>query len=165
MARTKLMNIQQSTLRLSQNHPHEPREIPIGACMVRLRWIFLLAALCAAPVYPESTGRPAMSEIMRAMASAPEYQEVSLSPDNRYVAWVQVTKSSNSLATGSIIFVQEIGSKAAPVSVTARAGHQTREPPIVENGLAWARDSRSLAFLSDADSASQMQLYKMDMTD
>jgi dipeptidyl aminopeptidase/acylaminoacyl peptidase len=165
MTRTMLLHTQQSALCQSENHAHLCRQIPTSAFIVRLRCIFLLAAVCAVPIYAESPGRPAMSEIIRAMASTPEYQEISLSPDHRYVAWVQGTKSSNSLATGSTIFLQEIDSKAAPVPVTAKAGPLTREPPIIENGLAWARDSRSLAFLSDADSAGQMQLYKMDMAD
>src|ERR1700679_2514265 len=98
MARTMLLHTQQGALRQSENHAHLCRQIPTSAFIVRLRYIFLLAAVCAVPIYAESPGRPAMSEIIRAMASAPEYQEISLSPDHRYVAWVQGTKSSNSLA-------------------------------------------------------------------
>ena len=134
--------------------------------MARSRWIVVMAVLCALAAHAQLPERPAVNELMRTVASAVDYQEVAISPDHRYMAWVQGTPGSNSLAMGSSILLRAATPHSASTAVTASAGGAgvSRDSPITENSLAWARDSRFLAFLSDAESAGQMQLYTMDVT-
>ncbi|MBI1787466.1 MAG: S9 family peptidase [Acidobacteria bacterium] len=78
-----------------------------------------------------------------------QFEEVAISPDGNRIAWVE--KASES-AEGSAIFVLEWrAAAAAPRRITAGGPRETN--------LAWAPDSRRLAFLSNAESKKQPQVY------
>jgi len=84
-------------------------------------------------------------------------RETAISPDGRRVAWVEDVSAG---AQTSAIQVRTIGAAAGDVRrVTASndgSGHQ-------EDGIAWAADGRTLAFLSDSGSPGQQQIYVIDL--
>jgi dipeptidyl aminopeptidase/acylaminoacyl peptidase len=112
------------------------------------------------------TGRPGAGELMRGIASTPDYQETSISPNHRYVAWVQAEPNVDSPSVGSAVFYRPTGQSAQIVPVTAKlAGSPTTSATIHEKDIAWAPNGSSLAFLSDARSPGQTQLYVMSIKD
>jgi Tol biopolymer transport system component len=106
--------------------------------------------------------RPPASELMQGVSSSINYQETSISPNHRYVAWVEGQPASSS----STVFCRAIERGASVVPVTAKltAGPAT-SGAIKEKDIAWSPDSASVAFLSDARSPGQMQLYVMSVKD
>jgi dipeptidyl aminopeptidase/acylaminoacyl peptidase len=114
----------------------------------------------------QAAGRSSIAELTRNLSSISIFQETTISPNHRYVAWAQATVSQDSTVVGSTAYVQAVdrGSSPAPVSAKSLASH----PPtgvITEKGLAWAPDSGSIAFLSDAEAPGQLQLYVMRLRD
>jgi dipeptidyl aminopeptidase/acylaminoacyl peptidase len=79
------------------------------------------------------------------------FHETAMSPDGRRVAWVE------DVAGGTAIYVRDVAS-GQPRRVTAAGGSAH-----AEDGAVWSRDSRTLAFLSDAASAGQKQVYLYDV--
>jgi len=77
---------------------------------------------------------------------------VALSPDGGKVAWIESApgKTEGELATVSI-YVKDL---REPSAAAKRVGDAAQ----MAHGLAWSQDGK-LAFLSDADSHGQMQLY------
>ncbi|MBV8743126.1 MAG: PD40 domain-containing protein, partial [Sinobacteraceae bacterium] len=97
----------------------------------------------------------ALPQLIHTIARAPYYEEAEISPDARHVAWVQRTPDTALQRIGSAIFVASTRGHepAVPVSATQRT---ERESGAIEHALAWSPDSRSLAFLSDAQSPGQL---------
>jgi dipeptidyl aminopeptidase/acylaminoacyl peptidase len=85
------------------------------------------------------------------------FHETAISPDGRRVAWVEDVSAA---AGTTAIFLRAIGAAAADTrAVTASddgKGHQ-------ENGIAWAADGHTLAFLSDNGTPGQQQVYVVDV--
>jgi len=107
----------------------------------------LLVALLLAAV-PGSAQRQKSSHdsAFDALFELHTIREVAISPDGERVAWVE----------HSAIYVKALSPAGAiPLRITAGNGSQTLE----EHGIAWAPDSRELAFLSNAQSSDQLQLY------
>ncbi|HEY3740621.1 MAG TPA: S9 family peptidase [Bryobacteraceae bacterium] len=78
-----------------------------------------------------------------------ELKETALSPDGQRIAWVQPGAQEDSQQ----IMARELAGSAPPIHITAgRNAHD-------EHGIAWSPDSGRLAFLSDAESKGQAQLY------
>ncbi len=87
------------------------------------------------------------------------FKQVAISPDGKRVAWVQSLTGRNHEPTGkSTIYVATPGSSEQPRRVTAGSGSEDYD----EGGVAWSPDSKRLAFLSDKDSAGQLELYIAD---
>jgi dipeptidyl aminopeptidase/acylaminoacyl peptidase len=79
-----------------------------------------------------------------------ELKETALSPDGKRVAWVQPGTQEDS----EQIWTRELTEGSiAPTRISA--GRNARE----EHGIAWSPDSTRIAFLSDAESKGQAQLY------
>jgi dipeptidyl aminopeptidase/acylaminoacyl peptidase len=92
---------------------------------------------------------------IRALSAAKPFGQVAISPDGKKVAWVEELHGPDGVETGnSAIFAAAIDGKAPPRRVTASAS-----APRAESDIAWAPDSRRLAFLSDAEKPGQLQLY------
>jgi dipeptidyl aminopeptidase/acylaminoacyl peptidase len=97
----------------------------------------------------------AVEKAIEALAAAGSFGQVALSPDGKKVAWVEELRGKNGAETGnSAILATTVDGKAPPRKITAWSG-----PPRAEADIAWAPDSRRLAFLSDAEKPGQLQLY------
>jgi len=84
-----------------------------------------------------------------------EFRQVSLAPDGARVAWIETSprKSEGDRFTVSL-YLKDM---KAPGSAAKRVG----DAASAVQGATWSRDGR-LAFLSDAESHGQMQLYVVD---
>jgi dipeptidyl aminopeptidase/acylaminoacyl peptidase len=88
------------------------------------------------------------------------FEQTALSPDGKNVAWVEDVITKKGVSTGeSVIYVQELDSKAAPRRISAGVADALH----AEGNVAWSPDNKQLAFLSDATKAGQSQLYVINV--
>ena len=88
-------------------------------------------------------------------SAVPGFEQAAISPDGSRVAWVQDAVSPNGEGSGTAIYIKELKSpNSKPRRVTAGAGDD-----LNEGHVAWSRDSKRIAFLSDAEDHYQSQLY------
>jgi len=113
-----------------------------------------VTALAQAPAKPKSN--PALDDAMRAMFGVRAFQQASISPDGKHVAWVEsLPGSGNAPSSNSALYIAATHSAAVRKPITAGDGKAARE----EHDLAWSVDSKRIAFLSDAGSPGQLQLF------
>lgn len=126
----------------------------------------MLATLFAATAYGKPADRPSIAEIIQGVTSITDYQETSISPDHRYIAWVQAVTSGDSTSVGSAMYFQATDHSTPPVQVSAKSltSHAVMGA-INEKAIAWAPNGESLAFLSDVESPGQLQMYVMRIAD
>jgi dipeptidyl aminopeptidase/acylaminoacyl peptidase len=96
-----------------------------------------------------------------AVHSARNFRQVAISPDGNRIAWVEPTVGEAGARDGTAIFVSDYvedlkSSSSKPQRISAAGSARS------EQDVAWAPDSKRLAFLSDADSSGQNQLYVAD---
>src|ERR1035437_6100632 len=104
-----------------------------------------------------------MADDMRSIVTT-DYREVALSPDHRRVAWVQAVPGNNGdLTIGTSIYLAPAGKNESPLNVTAPARAKDLKARPEEDSPGWSADSSTLAFLSDAESPGQKQLYLYDV--
>jgi dipeptidyl aminopeptidase/acylaminoacyl peptidase len=137
--------------------------------MIKTVAAFSSILLCAATAVTasESMELPSLADTMAEVASATNYTEAAISPDARWVSWTQSTHANGQVASvGSAIYLVSVAHPQEVTEVSA-AGTSKSEPSRVlqEKSVAWARDSASVAFLSDAEKAGQLQLYVMRLGD
>ena len=107
---------------------------------------FLLLAGVAATAAPVP-----FDSALDALNTQHEFRQVALSPDHAQVAWIETTPSKIENGPASVsVYVKDI----RDASSVRRVG----EPAVRVQGLTWSQDGR-LAFLSDAESHGQMELY------
>jgi dipeptidyl aminopeptidase/acylaminoacyl peptidase len=132
-----------------------------------LRISILVLSACAAVAPGQMPTKKPMAMLFKSIASVPAYSEVAISPDRQFIAWVEATSDANKpLALGSAVYI-------APVSRPGGSGQVTAIPSqshpdvgsVHEKAIAWSRDSKSIAFLSDARTSGQQQLYVMTLAD
>lgn len=120
----------------------------------------LLAPLCAAPASGQSLqpgasppADPRIQRVVDSLEQAHSILETALSPDGRQIAWVTAEYGGTAI-------------EIAPTADPGRTRRLTAEPGSVcsEESLAWAPDSRALAFTSDCRAASQPDLYLADLS-
>ena len=101
----------------------------------------------------------AATDIATERSSARDFGEVAISPDGSSVGWVELLHDPNGLESRrtAIRCAALNNQQIAPKEIVARPG-----TPAAAYGLAWAPDSKRLAFLSDADEPGQLQLYTTD---
>jgi len=88
-----------------------------------------------------------VEKALDALAAASSFGQVAVSPDGKKVAWVEKLHDKSGSATGnSAILATTTDGKAAPRKITASAA-----APRAESDIAWAPDSRRVAFLSDSE--------------
>ena len=132
-----------------------------------------LAPIAAAQNAPAA--HPALEAAIDQLAVTRRYDEAVISPDGKWVAWVEsLPATKDAPSQGSAIYVAPVaagpatkaGAKGAaaksaaaaapaPQRITAVSG----DAPHDEHGVSWSPDGKSLAFLSDAADAGQLQLY------
>ena len=78
-----------------------------------------------------------------------QFQQAAISPDGKHVAYVQMLEP-----TGSALYVADTGGGEPARRVTLDPAE-----PHSESDVAWSPDGSKLAFLSDAESPGQLQLY------
>ena len=110
----------------------------------------------------EPSGRTALDRRIDALFAVRQFKDLALSPDGRWIAWVEeVPASDESARSETQIFAADLKAlEWAPRRITAGDG----AAPHAENDIAWSADSRRLAFLSDVLKAGQSQLYLADPT-
>lgn len=137
--------------------------------MIRRLAPFLWVMLCAAAAAQagESREPPSLASTMAEVASATNYTEAAISPDARWVSWAQATHANGQAASvGSAIYLASVAHPREVTEVTAAsAGKSEASRVLQEKSVAWTRDSTSVAFLSDAETAGQLQLYVMRLGD
>ncbi|HEV7614293.1 MAG TPA: hypothetical protein VGO37_20625, partial [Steroidobacteraceae bacterium] len=126
--------------------------------------LLLLAA--AAVVRANPAQRPPLAKTMQRVANARDYLETALSPDARWVAWSRSIPPGAPAVSRSAVYLASVSHPQNPLRVTAvQTGKTDPSQAIQERALAWAPDSSSLAFLSDAEFPGQLQLYVMRIAD
>ena len=83
-----------------------------------------------------------------------EIKQVAIAPDGSRVAWVQDLLDDTGELAGTAIFVCELNSGGCKPRRISAAGAS-----VDEDSIAWSRDSKQIAFLSDAGSEKQTELY------
>jgi dipeptidyl aminopeptidase/acylaminoacyl peptidase len=107
------------------------------------------AAAAPKPVTP-------LDEVMNTMFAAHRFEQTAISPDGRKVAWVETLVGKDGAPDGNTaIYVADSEASAPPKHLSAAILNATR----AEGSVAWSRDSKQLAFLSDAVKPGQLQLY------
>jgi len=126
---------------------------------MRIRMVWIALAICGIYVNAPKVAAKipqAVEEPLRALFQVQEYDQAAISPDGTKVAWSEPQKDEDGAKTGkSAIYVAEVEKATKPQRVTAGVGGAFFD----ERGVAWSPDSRHLAFLSDAASGGQLQLY------
>jgi dipeptidyl aminopeptidase/acylaminoacyl peptidase len=113
----------------------------------------LLFALLSGSVLAQEAS---LDTLLDSVAGAHGIRQVAISPDGQRVAWVESTGASP-----HGIFVCSL---AAPASTRRRITAGTGEEASEEHAIAWSPDSRQLAFLSNAQTSDQLQLYVASVT-
>jgi dipeptidyl aminopeptidase/acylaminoacyl peptidase len=126
-------------------------------------WFLMLLSAAAAVARSEPIEHAPLAKAMEQVDGATDYLEAAVSPDARWVAWSQSTVSDpKAVSVGSAIYLAAVSHPREPLQVTAvLPGNPNASNAIREKALAWAPDSASLAFLSDAEDPGQLQLYVM----
>jgi dipeptidyl aminopeptidase/acylaminoacyl peptidase len=114
-----------------------------------VRVIATLLVACSAFAWSE-TAASSLDASMQSLFAVRRFEQVAISPDGTRVAYVQGQHG------GYAIYVADRNTlSAAPqrISAASDTGHHD------ETDVAWSPDGKRLAFLSDTDSAGQLQLY------
>jgi len=108
--------------------------------------LFTLAAVASAQTVPQ---------LLSTISGTTQYRDVAISPDAHYVAWtVNLRNSDNTLSRNSEIWLLDLATPNAAAQKLSGS-----KAPHAEHSLAWSPDSKRFAFLSDADSSGQLELY------
>ena len=117
---------------------------------------YALPVFVVAQPFTKVQSNPSLDGAMRAMFGVRAFQQASISPDGKRVAWVEVVSGAgDETSIGSAIYVAELDSLNQSKRVTAGGGKTVQD----EHDVAWAADSKRLVFLSDAASTGQLQVF------
>jgi dipeptidyl aminopeptidase/acylaminoacyl peptidase len=87
--------------------------------------------------------------------AAHSFRQVMISPDGTRVAWTEPTHGEGESRGGAEIYIQDLKSPDA----TAQRISAAKGKGGSEGDVAWAPDSERIAFLSDAETTGQNELY------
>jgi dipeptidyl aminopeptidase/acylaminoacyl peptidase len=120
-------------------------------------WIasFLLLLLTSALVAQERiAARASIDEEMDALIAKLSVGGVTLAPDGKSVAWVEMREGKDKGDTPRLaLYSKELGSSKPPQRITAGDGAHA------EHDLAWSPDGKQIAFLSEKEKPGQMQVF------
>jgi dipeptidyl aminopeptidase/acylaminoacyl peptidase len=101
-----------------------------------------------------------LDDAVKILFTTHRFEQAVISPNGKNVAWVETLVGKNGAPNGNTaIYVATREGKAAPKRITAGTGGIAH----AEGNVAWAPDSKQIAFLSDAAKAGQLQLYVADL--
>jgi dipeptidyl aminopeptidase/acylaminoacyl peptidase len=93
-----------------------------------------------------------VDDAVQTLFATRQFRQAAISPDGKHVAYVGTLESGS-----SAIYVADISGGEPARRVTANP-----TAPHAESDVAWSPDGSKLAFLSDAESPGQLQLYVAD---
>jgi len=108
------------------------------------------------PPAAQTDRRRAIAHVLETLDRARAFHQTAISPDGHRVAWVEDVSLADSTTA---VFVRDVGTSGSPERVTAATDGKAHK----EDGVAWSPDSHTLAFLSDAATPSQRQVYFVDI--
>jgi dipeptidyl aminopeptidase/acylaminoacyl peptidase len=108
---------------------------------------------------PAASNRKSLDDAMKAMFDVRTFQQAEISPDGNKVAWVEsLPGPGEAPSANSAIYVAEVNASDATTRITAGDGKTAYE----EHDVAWSPDGKQIAFLSDAATQGQLQLFVMN---
>jgi dipeptidyl aminopeptidase/acylaminoacyl peptidase len=122
-------------------------------------WVALCLALSCGVA---AAARPTMRDVLTASYAVRELSAAALSPDGGAVAWQESFHDPRRLLESpryNAVYAQSLA-RGARIAVTAasRPGYYDEENPV------WSPDGRRIAFLSDARSKGQLQIFVASAT-
>ncbi|GAC1621963.1 MAG: S9 family peptidase [Candidatus Acidiferrum sp.] len=96
-----------------------------------------------------------LDDAMKAIFAAHRFEQTSISPDGKTVAWVETLLGKDGAPDGNTaIYLANVDGSSTPKKISAGIGPAVH----AEGSVAWSPDSKRLAFLSDAAKPGQLQL-------
>jgi dipeptidyl aminopeptidase/acylaminoacyl peptidase len=108
----------------------------------------ILSLLCWSAGAAAAPTDPRIAAVISELEQTRRIRETALSPDGQTIAWVVDG------AAGTEIEIASTADPARPRRLSAGRGE-----PCIEENLAWAPDSKSVAFTSDCNSPQQAEIY------
>jgi dipeptidyl aminopeptidase/acylaminoacyl peptidase len=102
---------------------------------------------------PKATGP--VDEALKTIFATRRFEQVVISPDGKQLAWVETVVTKSGAATGDTVIYVSDRESPRPRRISAGAKDSLHH----EGNVAWSPDGKHLAFLSDAASKGQLQLY------
>jgi dipeptidyl aminopeptidase/acylaminoacyl peptidase len=122
----------------------------------RVVWLLFLVSLAVlastAPAWTQTSS--ALDAAMRPLFAARHFNQVAISSDGHWLAWLESRPSSPERKS---IFVEDLRATGSPPRLISP--DHTAQGSNAQD-LAWSPDSSHLAFLSDAHSPGQFELYE-----
>src|ERR1700681_4036903 len=117
----------------------------------------VLAAAAAATI---ASSAPAAQErsiarVLDSLDRVRAFHETAIAPDGQRLAWVEDISAADGTTA---IYVREL-----PSGERRRISGENDNRAHKERGLAWSPDGHTLAYLSDADTPNQLQLFITDV--
>jgi dipeptidyl aminopeptidase/acylaminoacyl peptidase len=104
----------------------------------------------------QKKSNPALEAAIHAMFGVRTFGQAVISPDGKSVAWVEsIPGPGGAPSPNSAIYVAALSAPEKATRVSGAAGGANHE----EHDVAWSPDSKRLAFLSDAATPGQLQLF------
>ena len=98
----------------------------------------------------------ALDDAMKAMFGVRTFQQAEISPDGKLVAWVEsLPGPGGGPSADAAIYVAQLSAPDATKRITAGDGKVAHE----EHDIAWSPDGKEIAFLSDAATNGQLQVF------
>jgi Tol biopolymer transport system component len=125
---------------------------------------FLFALLLCTETFAlgtiQSGSIPSIDQTIDSLFAAQTFEQVAISPDGKQVAWVQTLQGQHQMPSpNSAIYVASVGGSLTTRRITAGNGTTA----YAEHDIAWAPNSKQLAFLSDRTKRDQLELYVADV--